>query len=654
MRRSRTAVLAAAGTALAVAVGTAALTVLGASSAQAAPLNTTGAAATSGGLKIAYFDQWSIYQNAFYLKNLDTEGMAGKLDYLIYDFENIDPTNLTCMESTKASDPDPAGENDPNAGDGAGDAFADYQKSFGSDISVDGTADVYNDPIVGNFHQLQELEKKYPNLKVELSLGGWTYSKYFSDVAATAASRQKFVSSCIDMFIKGNLPSQGGYGGAGTAAGIFSGFDIDWEYPGGGGHLGNHSSTADKQNYTLLLQEFRTELDALSTSTGKQYTLSAALPSGQDKIADIETNKIGQYLTFGDAMTYDMHGGFEATGPTNHQAPIYDDPNDPMTPVSPGNEKYSVDEAVKAYTVGDSQYSIPGGFPANKLTVGVPFYYRGWTGVAAGSNHGLFQAASSPAGGAADSGNVPGVQMYKELTGIVANSADTYWDPVAEAAYFYDGTNFWTGEDPQSIQALADYAHCNGLGGAMMFSLYDLDPAATLFNDTVTDVNGSAASCPAPPTGSASASSTGGGTPTSTASSSPSSSPTTTPTGGTGTCTAAAWVSTTAYNGGAVVSYNGHTWTAKWWTQGDIPGNNSQAVWTDNGACSGGTATATATSTGTGGSGTCTAAAWVSTTAYNGGAVVSYNGHTWTAKWWTQGDIPGNNSQAVWTDNGAC
>src|SRR5262245_29460039 len=34
------------------------------------------AAATTGGVKIAYFDQWSIYQNAFYIKNLDTEGIA--------------------------------------------------------------------------------------------------------------------------------------------------------------------------------------------------------------------------------------------------------------------------------------------------------------------------------------------------------------------------------------------------------------------------------------------------------------------------------------------------------------------------------------------------------------------------------------------------
>ena len=66
------------------------------------------AAPTSGGVKIAYFDQWAIYQNAFYPKNLDTGGIAAKLDYLIYDFENIDPTNLTCFEATKATDPDPA------------------------------------------------------------------------------------------------------------------------------------------------------------------------------------------------------------------------------------------------------------------------------------------------------------------------------------------------------------------------------------------------------------------------------------------------------------------------------------------------------------------------------------------------------------------
>ncbi|NUP39789.1 MAG: glycoside hydrolase family 18 protein, partial [Streptomyces sp.] len=458
------------------------------------------AAATSGGLKVAYYDQWSIYQNAFYPKALDTEGLAGKLDYLIYDFENIDPTNLTCFETTKATDPDPAGENDPNAGDGAGDQFADYQKSFDSSISVDGTSDVYNQPIAGNFHQLQELKKKYPNLKILLSLGGWTYSKYFSDAAATAASRQKFVSSCVDMFIKGNIPASGGYGGPGTAAGIFDGFDIDWEYPGSsGGHLGNHYSTADKANFTSLLAEFRSELNTQGSADGKHYALSAALPGGQDKVAQVQTDQIGQYLDFGDVMTYDMHGAWDTTGPTNFQDPLYPSPNDPSTAIPPGSEKYVIDSVIKGYTNGDSAYGIPGGFPANKINLGIPFYYRGWTGVAAGSNHGLYQSASGPSAGHTLSGNVPGVAMYKELTGVVDNPADTFWDPTTQSAWFYDGTNFYGGESSQSIQARADYIHCNGLAGAMMFSLYDLDPQTKLFNNVVTDVNGSASGCSTAP-----------------------------------------------------------------------------------------------------------------------------------------------------------
>jgi chitinase len=122
------------------------------------------AAATSGGVKIAYFDQWSIYQNAFYPKNLDTEGIAGKLDYLLYDFENIDPTNLTCFETTKATDPDPGGENDPNAGDGAEDEFADIQKPYDASISVDGVADSGTQALAGNFNQLKKLKAKHPNL----------------------------------------------------------------------------------------------------------------------------------------------------------------------------------------------------------------------------------------------------------------------------------------------------------------------------------------------------------------------------------------------------------------------------------------------------------------------------------------------------------
>jgi chitinase len=101
-----------------------------------------------------------------------------------------------------------------------------------------------------------------------------------------------------------------------------------------------------------------------------------------------------------------------------------------------------------------------------------------------------------------DSGSVPGIEMYKELKSLVTNPADTFWDPLSESAYFYDGTNFWTGESAQSIKARMDYVHCSGLAGTMMFSMYDSDdPTNTLFNDVVNDLAAPTTACPGPPSG---------------------------------------------------------------------------------------------------------------------------------------------------------
>jgi predicted carbohydrate-binding protein with CBM5 and CBM33 domain len=47
------------------------------------------------------------------------------------------------------------------------------------------------------------------------------------------------------------------------------------------------------------------------------------------------------------------------------------------------------------------------------------------------------------------------------------------------------------------------------------------------------------------------------------------------------------WSASTAYNGGAIVSYNGRRWQAQWWTQGETPGTTGEwGVWRDQGACS--------------------------------------------------------------------
>ncbi|KAJ6544831.1 glycoside hydrolase family 18 protein [Mycena vulgaris] len=53
-------------------------------------------------------------------------------------------------------------------------------------------------------------------------------------------------------------------------------------------------------------------------------------------------------------------------------------------------------------------------------------------------------------------------------------------------------------------------------------------------------------------------------------------------------------------------------------------------------------------------SGSCAGvAAWVSTIPYEGGSEVTFNGHLWQAKWWSEADSPGG-SAGDWTDLGAC
>ena len=152
-----------------------------------------------------------------------------------------------------------------------------------------------------------------------MSIGGWTHSKYFSDVAATAATRQAFVASCVDLLLKGNLPADPAAiwppsaGGPGAAAGVFDGIDIDWEYPGIDPGNGADHSPADVHNATLLLQEFRRQLDAYGASTGKHYLLTADLPAGNvNSSGSWELAQVAQTVDWINLLTFDFHGSWDA------------------------------------------------------------------------------------------------------------------------------------------------------------------------------------------------------------------------------------------------------------------------------------------------------------------------------------------------------
>ena len=92
--------------------------------------------------------------------------------------------------------------------------------------------------------------------------------------------------------------------------------------------------------------------------------------------------------------------------------------------------------------------------------MGLPFYSQGWTGVS-GANNGLFQSAT---------GGAPGTpapyKVVKDLPGFTL-----YRDNANGVAWLYDGTTFWTLDDPIAISQKMEYVKEHHLGGAMAWAL---------------------------------------------------------------------------------------------------------------------------------------------------------------------------------------
>jgi hypothetical protein len=210
------------------------------------------------GMVVGFFAQWTVYRRGYLPKHVASSGAVQQLNVMNYAFAAPD-ANLKCASL---------------------DAFADYNKRYDASESADGVADTVSQPLKGNFNQILKLKKLNPALRVLISLGGWTESYRFSD-AALPANREAFVTSCIDMFIKGNVA-------AGiSAAGVFDGIDVDWEYPGSCGATCAFR-TEDKQNFVALLAEFRRQLELLGQAKGRQYLLTIAAPAGREHYSKMD------------------------------------------------------------------------------------------------------------------------------------------------------------------------------------------------------------------------------------------------------------------------------------------------------------------------------------------------------------------------------
>jgi chitinase len=307
--------------------------------------------------------------------------------------------------------------------------------AFG-EVRDDGKAGVANPG--SNFDELALLKTRNPHLKLAISIGGWTGSGRFSNVALTDSSRRVFAQSAIDLFIR-------------QRPGLFDGIDIDWEFPVAGGMEGNVERPVDKENFTLLLAELRRLLDTEGLKDRRHYELTIAASARPQEIANLEISRISPLLDFINVMTYDYHSG---PGITNFNAPLYASKGDP-TP------ELNVDASMRAF--------LDAGVPSDKLLVGIPFYAHGY-GAVPNINDGLFQRGTgTPVGWKAMDGDWRVLSQSRLRDPRYVR----HWEANAQVPWLYDSTTgTWVSyDDPQSVAAKVRYVREHSLGGVVIWEL---------------------------------------------------------------------------------------------------------------------------------------------------------------------------------------
>ncbi|MEV6420383.1 glycoside hydrolase family 18 protein [Streptomyces sp. NPDC051662] len=359
---------------------------------------TTANTAAAGSKVIGYFTNWGVYDRNYHVKNIETSGSAAKLTHINYAFGNV--TGGKCV---------------------IGDSYADYEKAYTADQSVDGVADTWDQPLRGNFNQLRKLKALHPGLKVIWSFGGWSWSGGFTEAAKNPAA---FAQSCRALVEDPRW------------ADVFDGIDIDWEYPNACG-LTCDSSGRDA---------FRNLASALRTEFGSDLVTAAITADGSDggKIDAADYAGAAQYLDWYNPMTYDFFGAFAAQGPTAPHSPLTSYPGIPT-------EGFNSDAAIT---------KLKGlGVPAEKLLLGIGFYGRGWTGVTQ-------KEPGGTATGAAPGKYEAGIEDYKILkTSCPANGT------VGGTAYAFCGNQWWSYDTPATIAGKMAYKNQQGLGGTFFWEL---------------------------------------------------------------------------------------------------------------------------------------------------------------------------------------
>ena len=398
---------------------------------------------TSGKMVAGYAAEWSVYRVEgmdYYIDNLP----AANLTHLFYGFVAITgPNDSFAKENPQgyaSFQKISAGLADFELA--PPDMWAAMQKPVGDQV--------HSDPIKGNYAQMMALKKRYPDLKIIPSVGGWTLSDpfYYMD---NDANRKTFVESCRK-FLR-TWP-------------FFDGIDIDWEFPGVAAANPNLGKPSDGATYLKLMQELRAMLDEEGASAGRTYELTSAINVGYDKLDKVDYGQASRYMDYILMMSYDYFGAWD-TEQLGHQTSVY--PSTFRTD-DPRTQKYNLKTAIDLLKAQ--------GVDSTKLVAGVAMYGRGWTGVKVepGQHH-MDAKATGPAQPAGSFKLEPGTIMYSNIAQWKDSPEWEYhYDYDAHGAYIYNPTtgDLISYDDEKSVAEKGKLVLQENLGGLFAWE-FDTD-----------------------------------------------------------------------------------------------------------------------------------------------------------------------------------